>query len=93
MKLFCVFRKNDVVQSHSFSQLQQAFNKCKSIFLVSKIYPAVYVAFAHHVPRFSKVNSAARQFCELSLPSSYANLDEESNDKLSLLKSGIFTSI
>ena len=35
-------------------QLQQAFNKCKSIFLVSEIYPAftVYVGFARHVPRF-----------------------------------------
>ena len=35
-------------------QLWQAFNKHKSIFLVSKIYPAytVYVAFACHVQRF-----------------------------------------
>ena len=37
---------------------------CKSIFSFSKIYPActVYVAFAHHVPRFSQMNGAARQF-------------------------------
>ena len=42
----------------------QAFNKCKSISSFSKIYPActVYVAFARHVPRFSQMNGAARQF-------------------------------
>ena len=35
-------------------QLRQAFNKCKSIFSVSEIYPAftVYVVFARHVLRF-----------------------------------------
>ena len=44
-------------------QLQQAFNKCKSIFSVSKIYPlcTVYVAVACHVPRFSNVNHQLRQ--------------------------------
>ena len=42
----------------------QAFNKCKSIFSFSKIYPActAYVAFACHVPKFSQINGAARQF-------------------------------
>ena len=62
-------------------QLWQAFNKHKSIFLVSKIYPAytVYVAFACHVQRFSQMNGAgaAQQFCELtSLSQFYANLDK-----------------
>ena len=49
-------------------QLQEAFNKFKSIFSVSEIYPActLYVAFAHHAPRFSQMNGAARQFFELS---------------------------
>ena len=44
-------------------QLQQAFNKCKSIFSVSKIYPlcTVYVAVACYVPRFSHVNHQLRQ--------------------------------
>ena len=86
-----VFRKNDVVQSRSCSniptvnqclrcgvlfRLRQALNKCKSIVLVSKIYPAcsVNVAFAHHVPRFSQMNWP---FCELSLSRFYANPDED----------------
>ena len=74
-------------------QLRQPFNTCKSIFLVSKIYPActVYVAFARHVLRFSQMNSAAWQFFRLSW--FYANLDKDLYDKLSLSKSGIFTSI
>ena len=44
--------------------VRQTFNKCKSMFSFSKIYPActVYVAFARHVPRFSQMNGAARQF-------------------------------
>ena len=42
-------------------QLRQAFNKCKSIFSVLKIYPAcvVYVAFVRNIPRFSQMNGAA----------------------------------
>ena len=45
------------------ARVQQAFNECKSIFSVSKIYPActVYVAFARHVLRFSLMNGAAWQ--------------------------------
>ena len=45
-------------------RVHQAFNKCKSMFSFSKIYPActVYVAFACHVPRFSQMNGAAQQF-------------------------------
>ena len=44
-------------------QLQQPFNTSESIFSVSKIYPActVYVAFACHVPRFSRVSHQLRQ--------------------------------
>lgn len=74
-------------------QLRQPFSKCKSIFSVSKIYPActVYVAFARHVLRFSQMNGAAQQFC--CLLRFYANLDKDLYDKLSLSKSGIFTSI
>ena len=53
----------------------------KSIFLVSKIYPAytVYVAFACHVQRFLQTNDAgaAQEFCEqTSLSQFYANLDK-----------------
>ena len=61
------------------TRLRQAFNKCKSIFLVSKIYPActVYVSFARHVPRFSQMNGAALQICEWSLSQFYANHDED----------------
>ena len=45
-------------------RVRQSFNKCKSIFSVSKIYPVctVYVAFVRHVPRFSQMNGAAWQF-------------------------------
>ena len=60
-------------------QLRQAFNKHKSISLVSKIYPAytVYAAFACNVQRFLYMNGAAQQFCELtSLSQFYANLDK-----------------
>ena len=77
-EIIFVFRKNNVVQSDICTadqccrevfcnclncQLQQAFNKCKSIFSVSKIDPlcTVYVAFACHVPRFSHVNHQLRQ--------------------------------
>ena len=59
--------------------LRRAFNRCKSIFSVSKIPPActVCVAYAHHVPRFSQMNGAARiSFCELSLSLFDANHDE-----------------
>ena len=74
-------------------QLRQPFSKYKSIFSVSKIYPActVYVAFARHVPRFSQMNGAAQQFSPLL--QFYANLDKDLYDKLSLSKSGTFTSI
>ena len=60
-------------------QLRPAFNKHKSIFLISKIYPAytVYVAFACHVQRFLQMNGATQQSCELiSLSQFYANLDK-----------------
>jgi len=77
-EIIFVFRKNDVIQSDIHTadqccravfcnclncQLRQAFNKCKLIFSVSKIYPActVYVAFACHVPRLSHVNHQLRQ--------------------------------
>ena len=63
-------------------QLRQAFSKCKSIFLVSKIYPActVYVAFARHVPRLSQMNGAVQHFCKLSLSRFYANHHDEDYD-------------
>ena len=62
-------------------QLRQAFNKCKSIFSVLKIYPAcvMYVAFVCNIPRFSQMNGVGWQFYELNLSRFWANHDEDYN--------------
>ena len=62
-------------------QLRQAFNKCKSIFSVLKIYPAcvMYVAFVRNIPRFSQMNGVGWQFYELNLSRFWANHDEDYN--------------
>ena len=61
------------------ARVWQAFNKCKSIYSFSKIYPTCtvyqYVAFSHHVPRWTVW--LGNSFCELSLSQFYANLDED----------------
>ena len=76
MKLF-LFSKRTMLYSHVASQIfaravfcnclncqpRKAFNKCKLIFSVSKISLActVYVAFAHHVLRFSQIIMSANK--------------------------------